>query len=139
MKTKQLKKAEIKRVWHILDFDGQILGRKATEIASLLIGKYKTTFTAHVDGGDYVVVINAQKLKVTGKKLKNKLYQRHTGYAGSLKELSLQEMMDKDPTRVVWKAVRNMLPKNKLRKARLKRLKIFKDDNHLYKDKFKIK
>jgi len=116
-----------------------VLGRVATKIASLLIGKHKINLTPHVDGGDYVVVINSDKLKVTGKKLSDKLYQWHTGYAGSLKELTLNELMQKDSTKVVWKAVRNMLPKNKLRKPRLKRLKIYKGDNHLYKDKFKTK
>jgi len=139
MKTKQIKKSEIKRAWHLIDFNNQVLGRTATKIASLLIGKHKVGLTPHVDGGDYVVVINSDKLKVTGKKLSDKVYQRHTGYAGSLKELTLNELMQKDSTKVVWKAVRNMLPKNKLRKSRLKRLKIFKDDNHLYKDKFKTK
>ena len=135
MKTYQLKKNEIKREWHLIDAQDQILGRLATKIARLLIGKHKPTFVPHLDCGDYVVVINAAKIKVTGRKLKNKIYYRHTGYMGGLKEVRLEEMLAKDPTRVIWLAVKNMLPKNKLRKRRLKRLKIFAEENHRYQDK----
>ena len=135
MKTYQPKKKEIKRQWHLIDARGKILGRLATKIAQLLIGKHKPTFVPHLDSGDYVVVINAAQIKVTGKKLKKKIYYRHTGYMGGLKETRLEEMLAKHPTRVIWLAVKNMLPKNKLRKQRLKRLKIFADETHCYQDK----
>jgi len=138
MKTYQPKKNQIKREWHLIDAKGQVLGRLATKIAQLLMGKHKSTFVPHLDCGDYVVVINAAEVKVTGKKLKDKIYYRHTGYMGGLKEVRLEEMLAKNPTRVIWLAVKNMLPKNKLRKQRLERLKIFADENHRYSDKFKL-
>ncbi len=137
MKTYQPKKNEIQREWHLIDAKGQVLGRLATKIAHLLMGKHKAAFAPHLDSGDYVVIINAAQIRVTGKKLKDKIYYRHTGYLGGLKETRLEEMLAKDPARVIWLAVKNMLPKNKLQKQRLKRLKIFADENHRYQDKFK--
>ena len=137
MKTYQPKASEIKRNWHLLDAQNQILGRLATKIAVLLMGKHKPTFAAHLDSGDYVVVTNCSRIRVTGKKMRDKIYYWHTGYMGGLKQARLEELMTKHPERVIWLAVKNMLPKNKLRKGRLKRLKIFTDGKHPYEEKFK--
>ncbi len=135
MRTYQPKAKEIKRKWHLIDVEGQILGRVATQIARFLMGKHKVTYSPHLDSGDYVVVINTTKIRVTGKKMKDKIYYRHTGYMGGLKETRLEELMAKDPRRVILLAVKNMLPKNKLRRQRMKRLKIFTGAKHPYKDK----
>ena len=137
MKTYQPKASEIKRNWHLLDAQNQVLGRLATRIAVLLMGKHKPTFAAHLDSGDYVVVTNCSQIRVTGKKMRDKIYYWHTGYMGGLKQARLEELMTKHPERVIWLAVKNMLPKNKLRKLRLKRLKIFIDGKHPYEEKFK--
>ncbi len=137
MKTFSLRKEDVKREWHLLDARGQVLGRLAVQAAELLIGKHKPNFTPHIDNGDYVVVINAADVRVTGRKLKQKMYYRHTGYLGNLKELTLAQMLAKDPRKVIWLAVRGMLPKNKLRQQRLGRLKVFNDDQHPYADKLK--
>ncbi len=137
MKTTQLKKEEIKRDWHEMDLSGQILGRAASQVAKLLIGKHKPDYTPHLDCGDYVVVINSADVRVSGKKKENKTYYRHTGYMGGLKETTFDELIEKKPNLVIKLAVKNMLPKNKLRKQRLKRLKIFKSEEHPYGDKFK--
>ena len=137
MKTYQPKASEIKRNWHLLDAQNQILGRLATKIAVLLMGKHKPTFAAHWDSGDYVAVTNCSRIRVTGKKMRDKIYYWHTGYMGGLKQARLEELMTKHPERVIWLAVKNMLPKNKLRKGRLKRLKIFTDGKHPYEEKFK--
>lgn len=134
-KTTQLKKEEIKRDWHKIDLSGRILGRVATEIAKLLIGKHKPDYTPHLDCGDYVVAVNSKSIHVTGKKGKNKQYHRHTGYMGGLKSINFDKLMEKDSNQVIKLAVKNMLPKNKLRKQRLKRLKVFKGEEHPYKDK----
>lgn len=131
-KTYITRKRDIKRDWHLVDLTQQILGREATKIAQLLIGKDKPYFTPNLDCGDYVVVINAGKIRVTGKKMKQKLYSRHSGYPGGFRQDTLEEMMKRDATRVVELAVKNMLPKNKLRDPRMKRLKIFTDSNHPY-------
>ena len=117
----------IDRTWHLIDLDGQILGRVATRIAGLLMGKHKVCQSLNHDCGDYVVAINSDKIKFTGKKLKQKIYYRHSGYPGNLKELKLKDLMNKDSTKVIVAAVKNMLPKNRLRNPRLKRLKIFKN------------
>jgi large subunit ribosomal protein L13 len=139
MKTTHLPKEKIKRTWHLVDAKDQILGRLASPIASLLIGKHKPNRSFHHDHGDYVVVINADKIRVTGRKLKEKIYYRHSGWAGNLKELSLKQIMAKDPRKVISHAVSGMLPKNKQRKDRLKRLKVFVGDQHRYQDKFNKK
>ncbi len=136
-RTYQPKQEEIKRNWHLIDARGKILGRVATEMAEYLIGKHKVNYVPHLDVGDYVVVINADKFIVTGKKRKNKMYRRHTGYMGGLKEVTLEDLLEKKPKEAIKLAVKNMLPKNKLRKKRLSRLKIFVDENHPYDDKFK--
>lgn len=132
MKTYSPKSSEIKREWYLVDAKAEILGRLATQIAQLLMGKGKPTFSYHMDGGDYVVVINAKRVRLTGKKAKNKLYQHHTGYPGGIKEITFKELMVKKPTEAVKKAVWGMLPKNKLRKKRIGRLKIFAGEEHLY-------
>ena len=121
---------KIDRAWHLIDLEGQTLGRVATKIAVLLMGKLKVNQNLNHDWGDYVVAINSDKIKVTGNKLKQKIYYHHSGYPGNLKELSLKSLLEKDSTIVLKMAVKNMLPKNKLRQVRLSRLKIFKDEKH---------
>lgn len=138
MKTTQLKSGDIKRDWHLIDLQGQILGRVSTQIATLLIGKHKPEFSPHMDNGDIVVAINAKDIKVTGKKMTDKLYQSHSGYPGGFKELRLEQVMAKDPRKVIEHAVKGMLPKNKHQQPRLRRLKVFVDGNHTYKDHFKV-
>ncbi len=135
MKTKSTKKSEIKKSWHLINAQDEILGRLAGEIAGLLIGKKKLYFVPHLDCGDYVVVINAVKIKVTGKKVDQKKYYRHSGYPGGFKETSFKQQMTKDPRKIIRHAVAGMLPKNKLRAKRLARLKIFIDEKHSYKNK----
>lgn len=125
------------RSWQLVDLEGQTLGRVATKLASILMGKDKVEQSLNHDCGDYVVAINSDKIKVTGNKLKQKIYYSHSGYPGNLRQLSLKVMMEKDSTKVIYAAVRNMLPKNKLRNPRLKRLKIFKNEQHIYSDKLK--
>jgi len=137
VKTYQPKAGEIKREWHLFDAKDQILGRLATKIAVLLMGKNKVSYTPHLDVGDYLVVINASQIRVTGKKMRQKIYYRHTAYMGGLKETRLEEQMEKDPTKVIELAVKNMLPKNKLRRERMKRLKVFAEETHPYGDKFR--
>lgn len=132
MSTYIVKKADIKREWRLVDFKDQILGRKATEVAQFLIGKGKVCYTPNLDCGDYVVVINASRVQVTGKKQKEKKYYHHTGYRQGLREYTYEQLFAKNPAKVVWQAVKNMLPKNKLRKNRLARLKIYTDEKHPY-------
>jgi len=127
-KTFMQKPADVLRNWHLVDVEGKVLGRVATEIAELLIGKNKPTYTPHVDGGDYVVVINASKVAVTGNKKEDKIYRWHTGFAGGLKEIAFDQMLAKSPERIIQKAVRNMLPKNRQQKLRMNRLKVFAND-----------
>jgi large subunit ribosomal protein L13 len=134
-KTHSTKAAEIERKWHLVDLEGQVLGRVASQIAAALMGKDKPYFTYHLDCGDYVVVINSQKIKVTGKKGKQKKYFRHSGYPGGFREISFKKQIEKDPTKIIRHAVAGMLPKNKLRKKRLARLKIFTGGEHPYGDK----
>lgn len=129
-KTYSQKPAEVTRKWYVLDASQAPLGRISTAAASLLIGKGKPSVTAHVDGGDYVIIVNAKKLKVTGNKLAGKVYYRHSGHPGGLKAKTLEEEMEENPTMVVFKAVRGMLPVNKLRDGRLSRLKIYEADDH---------
>jgi len=139
MKTYMQKPADVKRQWHLLDAKGQVLGQIATQAAKLLIGKDKATFTPHVDGGDYVVVINAVEVAVTGKKEQDKMYYRHSGYPGGLKETNLANLRQKSPEIIIEIAVKGMLPKNKLQKPRLNRLKVFADNDHPYQDKLVAK
>lgn len=130
MKTFLIKDKLIKRKWHLVDVEGEFLGRTATKIASLLAGKGKTQFSPHQDLGDFVVVVNANKIKVTGKKFKDKMYYHYSGYPGGMKRESFEEKFKKNPRWLVWHAVRNMLPSNRLRAQRLKRLKIYLDEKH---------
>jgi len=127
MKTYSQKPAEVTRKWYVLDASQASMGRLATVAASLLIGKGKPTVTAHVDGGDYVIVINASQLVVTGRKASDKMYHNHSGYPGGLRSRSLAEVK---PTEALYTAIRGMLPVNKLRDGRLARLKIYSDDQH---------
>ncbi|MFB0547242.1 MAG: 50S ribosomal protein L13 [Anaerolineae bacterium] len=130
MKTYTLKPEEIAREWYVIDAEGKILGRLASEIAKILKGKHKPIYTPHIDSGDYVIVINADKVRVTGKKLEQKIYYRHSGYPGGLKGICLAEQLEKHPTRVLKAAVRGMLPKNRLGRAMIKKLKIYAGDSH---------
>lgn len=133
IKTYVTKASDIERQWHSVDADGQILGRMATRIAGLLMGKHKRLFCRNLDVGDFVVVVNAAKVKVTGNKMKQKIYYRHSGYPGGLKETSLEKMMEKHPTRVIEYAVKGMLPRNKLNASMLRRLRVYADDVHPHK------
>jgi large subunit ribosomal protein L13 len=130
MKTYSIKKAEITRKWYLLDASEAPLGRLSTRAANLLTGKGKPTFTPHMDGGDFVIVINAANLVVTGNKPEKKLYWRHSGFPGGIYKKTLREMMESGPEEVIRHSVRGMLPVNKLRDGRLHRLKIYKDEQH---------
>ena len=129
-KTYSLKQGEIIKAWHVVDADGQTLGRLSTEVARLLMGKHKPTYTAHLDMGDFVIVVNADKIRVTGKKLDDKIYYRHTGYVGGLKEMTLGDMLRRKPRQVIEKAVKGMLPRNKLARHLLGHLKVYAGPDH---------
>ena len=130
MKTYSQKGSEIKREWWIIDAQAMPLGKLAVVIADKLMGKSKVTYTPHIDNGDYVVVVNAKNLVVTGDKMIQKKYYRHSGYPGGIKELKLEEVIEKDASRAIREAVKGMLPKNKLAAERLKRLRIFDGAEH---------
>ena len=130
MKTFSLKNSEVTRDWVVFDASDKVLGRFATKIADKLRGKDKPTFTPHVDGGDFVVVINAEKLKVTGNKSEQKKYFKHSLYPGGLKEKSYIEVLENNPERIVENAVKGMLPKNKLGKSMIKKLKVYRGSEH---------
>ncbi len=130
MKTYIPKLAEIERKWHLVDAEGKILGRLASRIAQILSGKDKPIYTPHLDVGDFVVVINAEKVKVTGGKEEKKIYYRHTGYPGGLKERTYEELLSKRPEDIIRKAVRGMLPKNKLGRQMFKKLKVYTGSEH---------
>lgn len=130
MKTYSAKPTDVTRKWYIIDASEAPLGRVATRVATLLTGKEKPMFTHHIDCGDYVIVTNARDTKVTGDKLRQKMYYHHSHFPGGLKEATLAEKMEKDPTHALFHAVRGMLPVNKLRDARLERLKIYPDAEH---------
>lgn len=130
--TVSAKPAEVRREWLLVDADGKTLGRLASEIARRLKGKHKPIFTPHVDTGDYVVVVNAKKIAVTGNKLKDKMYHHHTGYIGNLKSISLEKQLQKAPERVIETAVRGMLPRNPLGRAMMKKLRIFAGPEHTH-------
>ena len=130
MKTYNAKPGEIQRDWYLVDADGQTLGRLATQIAERLRGKNKPVFTPHVDTGDFVVVVNAEKIAVTGKKLDEKMYYRHSGYPGGLRERSLRVQLERQPTEVLRKAVKGMLPRNRLGRQQLTKLKIYAGPEH---------
>ena len=128
--TVSAKPAEVRREWYVVDADGKTLGRLASEIARRLKGKHKPIFTPHVDTGDYIIVVNAGKVRVTGNKLKDKMYYRHTGYIGNMKSISLEKQLDKHPERVIETAVRGMLPRNPLGRAMMKKLRVFGSAEH---------
>jgi large subunit ribosomal protein L13 len=130
LKTYSTKASEIQRQWHLIDATDQVLGKMCVQIASLLMGKHKPIFCRHLDVGDYVVVINAAKLQVTGNKTENKLYYRHSGYPGGLRSVSMGKMMEEHPDRVIEHAVKGMLPRNKLGAQMLKKLRIYAGDAH---------
>lgn len=132
MKTYSAKPSDITRKWYVLDASQLTLGRLSTRAASLLLGKGKPQFTAHIDCGDYVIIVNAKSLAVTGDKLKSKMYYHHSGFPGGLRERTLRDQLDADPTRVIFQAVRGMLPVNKLRDGRLERLKIYAGADHTH-------
>lgn len=129
-KTYSTKASEIKREWHVVDATDQVLGRLAAQVARLLMGKHKPIFTRNLDTGDYVVVINADKIRVTGDKAKQKVYYRHSGYPGGLKSISYEELMETNPTRVIEHAVRGMLPHNRLGARMIKKLRVYVGDAH---------
>lgn len=130
MKTLSTKPAEVRRDWFVIDAADKTLGRLATEIAHRLRGKHKPEYTPHVDTGDYLVIVNADKIRVTGNKSKNKMYYRHTGYIGNMKSANFEKMMEKDSTKVLKLAVKGMLPKNALGRAMAKKLKIYAGGEH---------
>jgi large subunit ribosomal protein L13 len=132
MKTFSAKPEEVRRDWFVVDATDKTLGRLATELASRLRGKHKPEFTPHVDTGDYIVVVNAANIRVTGNKMKDKMYYRHTGYVGNLKSVSLEKMMEKSPEQVITLAVKGMLPKNRLGSAMLKKLRVFAGAEHTH-------
>ena len=139
MKTYMPKASDIKRDWYLVDAEGQVLGRLATEIAAILRGKNKPEFTPHMDMGDFVVVVNADKIVVTGKKEQQKLYRRHTGYPGGLREVPFERMMEKHPERVLEKAIRGMLPKNTLGRQMYRKLKVYAGPHHKHEAQQPIK
>lgn len=130
MKTTITKPADVERTWHIVDAEGKTLGRLASQVAAILRGKHKPGFSPSVDCGDYVVVINAEKIYVTGGKLDEKMYYRHSGYPGGLTEITLREQLKRYPTRPVELAVKGMLPKNKLGRKMIKKLKVYTGAEH---------
>lgn len=132
MKTYSQKSAEIKREWWVIDASTLPLGKLAVVIADKLMGKSKVTYTPHIDNGDYVVVVNAKNIKVTGNKMVDKKYYRHSGFPGGLTELKLEEVIEKDPSLAIREAVKGMLPKNKLAADRLARLRVFESAEHAH-------
>jgi large subunit ribosomal protein L13 len=130
MKTYQAKKEELGYKWYLVNAEGKVLGRLATELAKILRGKNKPTYTPHVDTGDFVVVVNAGKVTLTGKKMKDKIYYHHTGYPGGIKEMNAEKLLAKKPTEMIRMAVRGMLPKNSLGRQMLRKLKIYGGPNH---------
>jgi len=130
MKTYSAKKADIERQWHMIDASGKTLGRLATQIAKLLMGKHKPIFTPSMDAGDFVVVINADKIQVSGNKAQQKLYYRHSGYPGGFKSISLEKLMQTNPTRVIKHAVNGMLPHTSLGANMKKRLRVYCGESH---------
>jgi large subunit ribosomal protein L13 len=130
MKTYSTRAKDVDRQWHVIDASGKTLGRLATQIASLLTGKHKPIYVPYLDTGDYVIVLNAAKVRVTGKKVKQKTYYRHSGYPGGLKAETFEKMLATHPTRVIEHAVKGMLPHNRLGRAMFKKLKVYAGDRH---------
>ena len=130
MKTYSTKASDIKRQWHVIDASGKVLGKVATQAAGLLMGKHKPIFSRNLDSGDFVVIINADKVRLTGNKAKQKTYYRHSGYPGGLKSINLEKMLETNPTRVIEYAVKGMLPKNRLRAGMMKKLRVYVGEAH---------
>ena len=130
MKSYMAKPEEMERKWYVIDAEGKVLGRLASEVASILRGKHKPIYTPHVDTGDFVIVINADKIKLTGKKLEQKEYKYHTGYPGGLKSISYKQIMEKNPERAIELAVKGMMPKNKLGRQMYKKLRVYSGPEH---------
>ena len=132
MNTFSAKPAEVRRDWYVVDATNKTLGRLSTEIAHRLRGKHKPEYTPHVDTGDYIVVVNAEKVRVTGNKLQDKMYHHHTGYIGNLKSIPLQKLLDEHPERVIEKAVKGMLPRGPLGRQMYAKLKVFAGPEHTH-------
>ena len=130
MKSYIAKPQEVERKWYVLDAEGKTLGRLASEAASILRGKKKPIYTPHVDTGDYVIIVNAEKIEVTGKKRKEKIYKRHTGYPGELKEITFEKLLEKNPEEILRHAVKGMLPKGPLGREMAKKLKVYAGPDH---------
>ncbi len=130
MKTLFARKEDVKRKWYLVDADGMVMGRLASRVASILKGKTKPIYTPHVDTGDYVVIINADKIRLTGNKLQDKEYFHHSGYPGGLKKKTAKELMQKTPEKMLFSAIRGMLPKNTLGRTNLKKLKVYSGTEH---------
>ena len=130
MKTLFMRKEDVKRKWYVIDAEGMVLGRLATEIARRLRGKHKPTYTPHIDTGDYIIVINADKIQLTGKKLDQKMYYHHTGYPGGLKSITAKALLQRKPERVLEHAVKGMLPKNRLGRRMFKKMKVYVGPEH---------
>lgn len=130
MKTYSAKPDSVEKSWFVVDAEGKTLGRLATEIAHRLRGKHKPEYTPHVDTGDYIVVVNAEKVQVTGRKATDKMYYKHTGYVGNLKSISFEKLIDKAPERVIQNAVKGMLPRNPLGREMFKKLKVYAGTEH---------
>ena len=130
MKTISAKAETVQRSWYVIDAEGQTLGRLATEVARRLRGKHKTEYTPHVDTGDYIVIVNAEKVKVTGRKASDKTYYRHTGHPGGLKEATFAQMIERSPEKVIELAVKGMLPRNPLGRAMYRKLKVYAGQEH---------
>jgi len=130
MKTYQAKKEELEHKWYLVNADGKVLGRLSTELVKILKGKNKPTYTPHMDTGDFVVVVNAGKVTLTGKKMKDKIYYHHTGYPGGIKEMNAEKLLAKKPTEMIRMAVKGMLPKNSLGRQMLRKLKIYAGPSH---------
>jgi large subunit ribosomal protein L13 len=137
MKTYQPKHKDIKRDWHLIDVKGKVLGRAASEIVKLLMGKHKVNYAPHMDMGDFVVVVNAKDVELTGRKEKQKVYKSHSGFPGGYKEVAYLKMQKDHPEKIVEMAVNGMLPKNRLQDKRIRRLKVFTGGEHTYREKFK--
>jgi large subunit ribosomal protein L13 len=130
MTTESAKPADVRREWYVVDAEGKTLGRLASELARRLRGKHKAQYTPHVDTGDFIIVVNAEKIRVTGNKLQDKMYHHHTGYIGNMKSVNLQQLLDKKPERAITYAVKGMLPRNPLGRAMLKKLRVYAGPEH---------
>ena len=130
MKTYSARPQDVRRQWHLIDAEGKTLGRLATEVARRLRGKHKPEYTPHVDTGDYIVIINAEKIHVTGRKMSDKMYHHHTGYIGNLKSINLEKLLERKPEKVLQQAVKGMMPKGPLGRAMLGKLKIYAGAEH---------